>query len=206
MSVLVFWVFFFFNYRKSKVIFRGAGPWLLGGGWQGGMTEAPRSLLGIMDVFVVLVMVVGSQGFTCVTAHALTHVISVVHQLYLLKLVLKIMYRLWKDPVKNSSGCMLLSMYSWSYTIISKAVLRRIEKWIHYLVYQFSIGETLHGWGDGGSRVQPSSVIREYMGLIISIPATLGAIPSDARLGFHTTVSPHPVCRAEVASPGPLFL
>lgn len=93
MSVLVFWgVFFvFFNSRKSKVIFSGAGPWLLRGGWQGGMTEAPRSLLGIMDVFVVLVTVVGSQGFTCVTAHTLIHVTSVVRQLYLLKLVLKIM-------------------------------------------------------------------------------------------------------------------
>ena len=54
-------------------------------------THAPRSLLGIMDVFVVLVTVVGSQGFTCVTAHTLIHVTSVVRQLYLLKLVLKIM-------------------------------------------------------------------------------------------------------------------
>lgn len=71
----------------------------------------PKSLLGIKDVFVVSVTVVGCQGFACVTAHAVVHVISFVHQLYLLKRVLKIAKRLWKDPVKNSSGCMLLSMY-----------------------------------------------------------------------------------------------
>ena len=81
---------YFFNSRKSRVIFSGIGPWLLGGGWQGGVDRGPKSLLGIKGVFAVSVTVVGSQGFACVTAHAVVHVISVVHQLYLLKLVLKI--------------------------------------------------------------------------------------------------------------------
>ena len=125
-----------------------------------------------MDVFSILVMAVDSQGFACVTTHPVTHSKPIVHQLCLIRLFLKIT---WKDPVKTHPVARFEYVQFIVYQSINKVVSKRIEKWIHYLVFRFSIRETFHGWGDGGSRVQPSSVIRGHMGPIVSIPATCGA-------------------------------
>lgn len=80
--------YFFFNSRKSNLIFSGVGQWLLGGGWQGG--KGPKETFQADGCVHCLVHGGGSQVFACVTNHPVTHFKFIVHQLYLMKPLLKI--------------------------------------------------------------------------------------------------------------------
>ena len=155
------------------------------GWWQGGMTEDPRSPLGVMGVLVVWVTVMDSGIYMCDSSCSHTRYIRCASAIPTKAGFEKLHGDCGRTQWKTHLGaCFWVCMVD-HISVISKDVLRRIEKWIHCLVYWFSIGEALHGWGDGGSRVQPSSIIREYMGLIIQFLPPGG--PSQVMPGWAPT-------------------